>query len=85
MGMVSELPQQWDWYCVLFLCPTLILGHQLSVDRDELTSFLYPWCLAVEVLKNVDFFFTHFSTFQIFFVCFLKNFIYLLSLAVLGL
>ena len=41
-GWSRELPEQWDWYCMLFLCPTLILGHQLSMDRDVLTSFSYP-------------------------------------------
>lgn len=71
---------------MLFLGPTLILGHKHSVDRDALTSFLYSWCLAVEVLKKEDIFFTHFFTFQIFFVVFfLNNVIYLFFLAVLGL
>jgi len=56
------------------------------MDRDALTSFLYSWCLAVEVLKKEDIFFTHFFTFQIFFVVFfLNNVIYLFFLAVLGL
>ena len=58
-----ELPKQWDCHCAPFLGLALILGHQHSVDRDAPTSFLHSWCLAVEVLKKEDIFFTHFFTF----------------------
>lgn len=83
-GWYRDLPKQWDCHSALFLGLTLILGHQHSVDRDAPTSFLHSWCLAVEVLKKEDIFFTHFFTFQILFF-FLNNVIYLLFLAVLGL